>query len=174
MIEVPILIVGGGPVGLTASSCYRSRASARCWSSYPGTAIVPKVCGINARTMEIYRQIGIEQAIRDAGLAPQRIIALGRSCTACPMISAGNRWSLWRARAAVRHSTRLATPVSQRNRTRQVDAAAPPGERYCRPLLKSVRTATSRIEVFSSRIFLHVSQNKHCPNGGRVGVKGNW
>ncbi len=73
MIEVPVLIVGGGPVGLTASILL-SRQGIRSLlvERHPGTAIVPKARGINARTMEMYRQIGLEQAIRDAGLAPER------------------------------------------------------------------------------------------------------
>src|SRR4029077_13747529 len=73
MIEIPVLIVGGGPVGLTAS-IWLSQHGIRSLlvERHPGTAIVPKARGINARTMEMYRQIGIEQAIRDAGLAPER------------------------------------------------------------------------------------------------------
>jgi 2-polyprenyl-6-methoxyphenol hydroxylase-like FAD-dependent oxidoreductase len=39
---------------------------------HPGTAILPKARGINARTMEMYRQIGIETAIREAGLPTER------------------------------------------------------------------------------------------------------
>src|SRR5215831_15794378 len=73
MQSVPVLIVGGGPVGLTASMLL-SQQGIRSFlvERHPGTAIVPKARGINARTMEMYRQIGIEQAIRDAGLAPER------------------------------------------------------------------------------------------------------
>jgi putative polyketide hydroxylase len=73
MIEVPVLIVGGGPVGLTASILLSQHGiRSLLVERHPGTAIVPKARGINARTMEMYRQIGIEQAIRDAGLAPER------------------------------------------------------------------------------------------------------
>ena len=36
---------------------------------HPGTALTPKARGINARTMEIFRQYGIDKAVRDAGLA---------------------------------------------------------------------------------------------------------
>ncbi len=73
MLEVPILIVGGGPVGLTASILL-SQLGVRSLlvERHPGTAILPKARGINARTMEMYRQIGIEQAIRDAGLPTER------------------------------------------------------------------------------------------------------
>jgi 2-polyprenyl-6-methoxyphenol hydroxylase-like FAD-dependent oxidoreductase len=73
VLEIPVLIVGGGPVGLTASILLshfgiRSLLVER----HLGTALHPKARGINARTMEMYRQAGVEQAIRDAGLPPDR------------------------------------------------------------------------------------------------------
>ena len=73
MFEVPVLIVGGGPVGLTAS-IQLSRLGIRnlLVERHPGVAKLPKARGINARTMEMYRQMGLEPAIRDAGLAPHR------------------------------------------------------------------------------------------------------
>src|SRR5438067_1074902 len=73
MIEVPVLIAGGGPVGLTAS-CLLSEHGVRSLlvERHPGTAIHPKARGINARTMEIYHQAGVEPAIRDAGLPSER------------------------------------------------------------------------------------------------------
>src|SRR5260370_35906442 len=71
--DVPVLIVGGGPVGLTASILL-SRAGVRSLlvERHPGTAIHPKARGINARSMEMYRQCGVEAAIRKAGLPPER------------------------------------------------------------------------------------------------------
>ena len=73
MIEIPVLIVGGGPVGLTASVLLSQQGIRSVLvERHPGTAILPKARGINARTMEIYRQLGIETAIREAGLAPER------------------------------------------------------------------------------------------------------
>ena len=65
MIDVPVLIVGGGPVGLTAS-IYLSLFGVESLlvERHPGTAILPKARALNARTMEMYRQIGLEDAIR--------------------------------------------------------------------------------------------------------------
>src|SRR5918997_4397365 len=73
MLEIPVLIVGGGPVGLTASLLL-SRHGIRSLlvERHPGTAVLPEARGVNARTMEMYRQLGIEAAIRAAGLAPER------------------------------------------------------------------------------------------------------
>jgi 2-polyprenyl-6-methoxyphenol hydroxylase-like FAD-dependent oxidoreductase len=69
--SIPVLIVGGGPVGL-AASIMLSRQGVRSLlvERHPGTAIHPKARGINARTMEIFRQHGVEDAVRAAGLPP--------------------------------------------------------------------------------------------------------
>jgi putative polyketide hydroxylase len=73
MREVPVLIVGGGPVGLTASILLsRHGVPSLLAERHPSTAIHPKARGINARTMEMYRQCGVEAGIRAAGLAPER------------------------------------------------------------------------------------------------------
>ena len=72
MLDVPVLIVGGGPVGLTASILLSQHGiRSLLVERHPGTSIVPKARGINARTMELYRQSGVEQDIRAAGLAPE-------------------------------------------------------------------------------------------------------
>jgi len=70
--SIPVLIVGGGPVGLTASILL-SRHGVRSLLAerHPGTAVHPKARAINARSMEIYRQCGVEAAIRKAGLGPE-------------------------------------------------------------------------------------------------------
>src|SRR5262245_26687707 len=72
--SIPVLIVGGGPVGLTASILL-SRHGVRSLLAerHTGTAVHPKARAINARSMEIYRQCGVEAAIRRAGLGPEHI-----------------------------------------------------------------------------------------------------
>ena len=74
MLDIPVLISGGGPVGLTASLLL-SRHGVRSLlvERHPGTALTPKARGINARTMEIFRQCGIDTAVREAGLAEGRL-----------------------------------------------------------------------------------------------------
>jgi 2-polyprenyl-6-methoxyphenol hydroxylase-like FAD-dependent oxidoreductase len=73
MKDVPVLIVGGGPVGLTASILLSHHGvRSLLVERHPGTAIHPKARAINVRSMEMYRQLGVEAAIRQAGLPPER------------------------------------------------------------------------------------------------------
>jgi len=73
VIEVPVLIVGGGPVGLSASILLsRLGVASRLVERHSGTAFHPKARSINMRTMEVFRQCGIEEAVRAAGLSPER------------------------------------------------------------------------------------------------------
>jgi putative polyketide hydroxylase len=74
MLELPVLISGGGPVGLTASLLL-SRHGVRSLlvERHPSTALTPKARGINARTMEVFRQCGIDAAVRAAGLQEGRL-----------------------------------------------------------------------------------------------------
>lgn len=77
MIDVPVLIVGGGPVGLTASILLsRLGVASRLIERHPGTAFHPKARNINMRTMEVFRQCGVEDAVRTSGLAMERTVYL--------------------------------------------------------------------------------------------------
>jgi 2-polyprenyl-6-methoxyphenol hydroxylase-like FAD-dependent oxidoreductase len=69
VLDVPVLIVGGGPVGLTASVLLSGLGVVSLLvERHPGTSIHPKARGINMRTMEVFRQCGVEDAVRAAGL----------------------------------------------------------------------------------------------------------
>ncbi|MFK4398434.1 FAD-dependent monooxygenase [Bradyrhizobium elkanii] len=67
--QTSVFIAGGGPVGL-AMSLLLDRFGIDCVvvEKSPTTTDHPKSRGCWVRTMEIFRQWGIEQAIRDRGL----------------------------------------------------------------------------------------------------------
>ena len=78
--KIPVLIVGGGPIGLSASIMlsYHGIRSLLV-EQHPGTSIYPKARSINARSMEIFRQLGIEPAIRDIEIHQGYSFILARS-----------------------------------------------------------------------------------------------
>jgi 2-polyprenyl-6-methoxyphenol hydroxylase-like FAD-dependent oxidoreductase len=67
-LDTQVLIVGAGPVGLTLAIDL-GRRGVRCilLEQKDAPQFLPKMERCNARTMEIYRRIGIAQKIRDAG-----------------------------------------------------------------------------------------------------------
>jgi 2-polyprenyl-6-methoxyphenol hydroxylase-like FAD-dependent oxidoreductase len=70
MAETQVLIVGAGPVGLTLALDLGQRRVRCVLIERNKTSIqLPKMERCNARTMEIYRRIGVAEKIRDAGLA---------------------------------------------------------------------------------------------------------
>ena len=72
-IDVPVLIVGGGPVGLSLSIMLsRHGIKSLLVERHPSTSIHPKARNIHARTMEIFRQYGVEQDVLEAALPPEQ------------------------------------------------------------------------------------------------------
>jgi 2-polyprenyl-6-methoxyphenol hydroxylase-like FAD-dependent oxidoreductase len=66
-----VLVVGGGPVGLTLAIDLGKRGiRAMLVEQKDAPAFLPKMERCNARTMEIYRRLGIVDRIRAAGLGP--------------------------------------------------------------------------------------------------------
>ncbi|MFD5089754.1 FAD-dependent monooxygenase [Amycolatopsis thailandensis] len=66
--HVPVLVVGGGLVGLTTTLFLAEQGvRALLVDRHPGASIQGRARGINQRTMEIYRALGLEEAIREAG-----------------------------------------------------------------------------------------------------------
>ncbi|ORY60743.1 FAD binding domain-containing protein [Pseudomassariella vexata] len=58
---LPVAIIGAGPVGLVCSALLSLRGINHVvFEKYPGTSIHPKAVGLNQRTIEIFRHIGIE------------------------------------------------------------------------------------------------------------------
>jgi 2-polyprenyl-6-methoxyphenol hydroxylase-like FAD-dependent oxidoreductase len=67
--DTPVFIVGGGPVGLAmALLLHRFRIDCVVVERSPGTTDHPKSRGCYSRTMELFRQWGVEDAIRARGL----------------------------------------------------------------------------------------------------------
>jgi len=70
-MDCDVLIVGAGPTGLTLAIDLGKRG-VRCTliEQKERPAFLPKMERINARSMEIYRRMGLMQKIRSAGLRP--------------------------------------------------------------------------------------------------------
>ncbi len=69
MIETPVLIAGGGPVGLTLAMDLASRGIASVVLEARGEVPPNPRCNTtNARSMEIFRRLGCADAVRRAGL----------------------------------------------------------------------------------------------------------
>jgi putative polyketide hydroxylase len=83
-VESPVLIVGGGPVGL-ACALLLGRFDVRCLlvERHPATSLHPKAMAVMLRTAELLRQWGVVDAMRAAGV-PQdwlRQVLFARSLT---------------------------------------------------------------------------------------------
>jgi 2-polyprenyl-6-methoxyphenol hydroxylase-like FAD-dependent oxidoreductase len=65
MVVVPVLIVGGGPVGLTLALCLATRGI-RCMLVERNTSTTahPKMDMTNSRTMELFRRLGMAELLR--------------------------------------------------------------------------------------------------------------
>ncbi|TVY36331.1 Tetracenomycin polyketide synthesis hydroxylase [Lachnellula occidentalis] len=78
----PVLIIGGGIVGLSASLFLSSHSIPhQLIERHPTTSQHPRARGLNTRAMEIFRSIGIDAAVREAGasLSPSNGIVKGSS-----------------------------------------------------------------------------------------------
>jgi 2-polyprenyl-6-methoxyphenol hydroxylase-like FAD-dependent oxidoreductase len=66
--EVPVLISGGGPVGLVLALCL-SRLGVRSLvvNDRKTTTTHPKLDVVNCRSMELFRQLGLSKKVREAG-----------------------------------------------------------------------------------------------------------
>ncbi|GHO47092.1 FAD-dependent oxidoreductase [Ktedonospora formicarum] len=66
-VSVPVLIIGAGPTGLsTALFLAQQQIPYILIERHPGTAIHPRPVGLGARTMEIFRALGLEESVRKA------------------------------------------------------------------------------------------------------------
>ena len=69
----PVLVVGGGLVGLSAALFLAARGVAPLLvERRPASAPHPRAIGYTARTMELFRSVGLERAIPSGGAGTAR------------------------------------------------------------------------------------------------------
>src|SRR5882757_1891690 len=100
-IDTAVLIVGAGPVGLTAAMDLASRGIDVVVAEIRSAGEPPSVkCNhVSARSMEVFRRLGIVGEIRDAGLPADfpndcsyRTTATGRELSRIPIPSRAQRY----------------------------------------------------------------------------------
>ena len=68
LLHVPVLLVGGGFAGLTAALCLQQQGiDFMLLERHPGTSILPKSRSLDLRAMEVFRELGLSAALREAG-----------------------------------------------------------------------------------------------------------
>ncbi|QBD76088.1 FAD-binding protein [Ktedonosporobacter rubrisoli] len=68
MLHTSVLIVGGGLAGLSSALFLAQSGISACLiERHPGTSIHPRARGLNFRTMELMRSLGLDEQIRIAG-----------------------------------------------------------------------------------------------------------
>jgi putative polyketide hydroxylase len=79
VVEVPVLVVGAGPTGLTTSILLsRWGIPSLTVERHPGTTIFPRAIAVNTRSMEIFRSLGLDERIRQAGFRALPFVARSR------------------------------------------------------------------------------------------------
>ena len=89
MKEVPVLIAGGGPVGMTLAKTLAS-FGIECMlvEKNPSTTRHPKMDITNSRSMELFRKLGLSKHLRDVAVPETNNfdvswITTGRSLSVC-------------------------------------------------------------------------------------------
>jgi 2-polyprenyl-6-methoxyphenol hydroxylase-like FAD-dependent oxidoreductase len=68
--RVPVLVVGGSLVGLTTSALLAGQGVPHLLvESHSGTAIHPRAASFHQRTMEVFRSVGLQEAVEKAAAA---------------------------------------------------------------------------------------------------------
>ena len=80
VVEVPVLVVGAGPTGLTTSILLsRWGIPSLTVERHPGTTIFPRAIAVNTRSMEIFRSLGLDERIRQNGFRALPFVARSRT-----------------------------------------------------------------------------------------------
>ena len=78
--DVAVLIVGAGPTGLTAAAVLAQLGVPTLTvERHPGTTNLPRAIGVNVRSMEVFRSLGVSERVRAAGFEGQTSVAQSRT-----------------------------------------------------------------------------------------------
>ncbi len=127
MINTPVMIIGGGPVGLTLALCLSLQGiRSTIINDRLTTTTHPKLDVVNCRSMEIYRQLGLSEKIRAAGnpLDANQISAFAASASGPFFSVMSDRHFIYRpvadANKAIRASRDGAFPLESMQRIAQM------------------------------------------------------
>lgn len=80
VVEVPVLVVGAGPTGLTTSILLSQWGiPSLTVERHRGTSIFPRAIAVNTRSMEIFRSLGLDERIRQAAFSALPFVAHSRT-----------------------------------------------------------------------------------------------
>lgn len=139
-MEVPVLVAGGGPVGLTvAYDLQRRGIKTLVVERNPSTTRHPKMDVTNGRAMEHFRRMGIAERIRDAAVPRE-------NCMDVSWVTRLNEWELARFR--------YPNVLEAREKIRERNDGAQPLEPYMRmsqivlePILRDLLEQSPLAEV---------------------------
>jgi 2-polyprenyl-6-methoxyphenol hydroxylase-like FAD-dependent oxidoreductase len=152
MIETPVLISGGGPVGLTlALALSRQGVRSLVVNDRNETTTHPKLDVVNCRSMEIFRALGLADAIRAAGnpLTANQYSAIAASASGPFFAVMSDRHLIYKPVEAARREIAVTTdgslPLESMQRIAQM---------HLEPVLLAAANADPNIEVrFGWRLF---------------------